>query len=214
MSLALRFKSSAIALTAAAVFSSVAANGAHALDLEPGQCLPAAEMMSRLKAEGQKSVIVADRVWVDRNNQIAGRKFNVFTSNVDGSKGYNIEGNAPMGSPSSEFCLGSDYTDVSLYNSKGQTLPPSILPNSHLASAIQAGIARNHQSPMMVAHRNGAILVISGNPDNKTNINGALLVGNNDVNKKAGILNLFANVDYSQNVVRDKLPSTDLLLGH
>jgi predicted alpha/beta hydrolase family esterase len=67
---------------------------------------------------------------------------------------------------------------------------------------------------MMVAHRNGAILVISGNPDNKTNINGALLVGNNDVNKKAGILNLFANVDYSQNVVRDKLPSTDLLLGH
>ncbi len=83
----------AIALGAA--FTS--ANDANALDA--GQCGPRAEIEATLRAEGQFPIVSGYR-------DIPSRPRNIFTSNLDGSLGYNVEGNQ------TELCIGLKYAGI------------------------------------------------------------------------------------------------------
>lgn len=210
MSLTKKFATFVAPVALAAGFS-LAANDAAALDLKPGQCLPAAEMMSQLKAEGQRSVIFANRVWADQEKKLGGRYINVFTSNDSGDLGYQIEGDAVLGEnkPASQFCLVSDYTNIHLYDGRGHSLPSTIPQPSNLATMVRVAMDSKGFKPMFVAQRNGATFVVTGNPDVKDSYNAVTFVGNSDLKQKATSLESFAQANYSQNVSRDKLPSTD-----
>ena len=123
MSFAATFKKSAFALAgAASLFAG--ATAAHAL--EPKQCGTAAEMTEALKAEGQKSVIVGNRfasVFGSNDERIAAVAItNVFTVNENG-EGYNLEGNQPLGTPSTRFCVAAKYVDARFNNWERAGIP-------------------------------------------------------------------------------------------
>jgi len=89
--------------------------------LEPRQCLPMAEMNAALRAEGQRTIIIGDRTTlVDDRSRPGGARIdrwvNTFTSNEDGSLGYNLEGDRPMGEPSSQVCVRAKLTNIRLYD--------------------------------------------------------------------------------------------------
>lgn len=123
MSFAAAFKKSAFALAgAASLFAG--ATAAHAL--EPKQCGSAAEMTEALKAEGQKSVIVGNRMALEfdaQGNVIdSPRITNIFTVNESG-EGYNLEGNRPLGTPSTEFCVRAKYVSARFNNWEREGIP-------------------------------------------------------------------------------------------
>lgn len=100
-----------------------------AIALEPRQCLPMAEMNVALRAEGQRRIIIGNRVAiVDDRSRPAGARadlsVNTFTSNEDGSLGYNLEGNRPMGEPSSEVCIRAKLTAIRLFDIRRPGTPP------------------------------------------------------------------------------------------
>ncbi len=190
------------AVAAPTAFALGVAFAANANALQPGQCLPAAEMMSQLKAEGQKSVIFANRIWGDEQKKIGGRYINVFTSNDQANLGYQIEGDAVYGEnkAATKFCVVSDYTEIYLYNGKGNNLPSSIPQPSSLAAVVNNEDERRGLRPVMVMSRNGAVMVLAANPDIRNAYNGVMFVGNANPAKKAGELGGFAQVTFSSNV--------------
>jgi hypothetical protein len=200
-----------VAAPAATAIAVAFAANANALDLKLGQCLPAADMMSQLKAEGQKSVVLANRIWSDQEKKIGGRYVNVFTSNDSGDLGYQIEGDSVLGEgkQATKFCLVSDYTNIHLYDGRGRLLPSTIPHPSNLATMVRSVMDSRGFKPMLVAQRNGATFVVTGNPDVRDSYNAVMFVGNSDLKQKTASLESFAQTNYSQNVVRDKLPSTD-----
>lgn len=79
-----------------------------AMALDTGQCLPAAEVRSALAAEGQKTIIIGNRSGYGYPTTLA------FTSNADGSRGYAIRGDKPLGEQAGTICIDSVYRDVRL----------------------------------------------------------------------------------------------------
>lgn len=97
--------------------------------LEPRQCLPMAEMNAALRAEGQRTIIIGDRTTlVDDRTRSGGARIdrwvNTFTSNADGSLGYNLEGDRPMREPSTQVCVRAKLTNIRLYNRQHADTPP------------------------------------------------------------------------------------------
>lgn len=114
------------ALGAVVLFGALSA--AHAA-CEPGvfdpargvkakDCYSMAEMNRALKAYGQRSLISGDRVTLaDRGEKIVGVGFlNIFTSNEDGSLGFNIEADKPGGQQATEAAVRTVMTDVRLWD--------------------------------------------------------------------------------------------------
>ena len=123
MSFAATFRKSAFALAgAASLFAG--ATAAHAL--EPKQCGTAAEMTEALRTEGQKSVIVGNRMALEFDAQgnvvDSPRITNIFTVNENG-EGYNLEGNRPLGTPSTEFCIRAKYVNARFNNWERAGIP-------------------------------------------------------------------------------------------
>jgi hypothetical protein len=81
---------------------------APAFALETGQCLPAAEVRAALTAGGQNTIIIGNRSGYGYPTTLA------FTSNADGSKGYALRGDKPLGEQASTICIDSVYSDVRL----------------------------------------------------------------------------------------------------
>ena len=93
------------ALSAAFVAAIGLSTPAHALD--PKQCGTRAEILTELKNEGQVDIIGGNRAAL-------GSPRNIFTSNADGTLGYNIE--AGVDSEAGMLCVGAKYTDIRLNN--------------------------------------------------------------------------------------------------
>lgn len=111
-------------IVAGAVFASALA--APAFALEPRQCLSMTEMNASLVAEGQRTLIIGNRIaFLDGpGDRIeAGRSVNTFTSNADGSVGYNLEGDKPMGEPSTQVCVRAKFTNIVLYDARKPGTP-------------------------------------------------------------------------------------------
>jgi hypothetical protein len=99
-----------------------------AFALEPGQCLPMAEMNAALRAEGQRTMIIGNRS-APQERDAAGNVTRVvenaeaITSNADGSRGYNLAGNRPREEASTEMCVGAVLTNVRLYDARQTAIP-------------------------------------------------------------------------------------------
>lgn len=99
-----------------------------AFALEPRQCLPMAEMNEALRAEGQRTIIIGDRAAMANDaSRTSGiridRWVNTFTSNDDGSLGYNLEGDRPSGEPSTRACVRAKLTRIRLYDARRPGTP-------------------------------------------------------------------------------------------
>jgi hypothetical protein len=81
---------------------------ATAQSLRTGQCLPGAQVREALKAEGQNTIIVGNRTGYGYATAL------VFTSNADGSRGYLLRGDKPLGQQADTICIDSVYEDVRL----------------------------------------------------------------------------------------------------
>lgn len=79
-----------------------------ALALDTGQCLPAPQVRSTLAAEKQNTIIIGNRTGYGYPTAL------VFTSNADGSKGYLLRGDKPLGEQAETICVDSVYRDVRL----------------------------------------------------------------------------------------------------
>jgi hypothetical protein len=96
-----------------------------------GTCMPTAQMMDALKAQGQRSIIVGNRAAAfDNVNDrfVNERRINVITTNDNGSLGYNIEGNAEIGKPSTEMCVGTSMTNIRLHDPWSRVAPANLSP--------------------------------------------------------------------------------------
>lgn len=96
--------------------------------LEPKQCLTMAAMNEALRGEGQRTIIIGDRTAaVNDPTQVGNvriaRWVNTVTSNADGSLGYNLEGDKPMGQPSTEVCVRAKLTNIRLYDRQRTDTP-------------------------------------------------------------------------------------------
>lgn len=158
------------ALSAAFLASMCASSPAQAL--EPKQCGSTAEIVAALKAEGQVEIISAERAAI-------GLPRNIFTSNADGTLGYNIE--AGTYEEKGKLCVGVKYTDILLNGNPGYARPAwaSMGPNSANDRHLDL-IERNTNDKVVMGatslvpdghggERKGAFMLVTrGNPPKDT----------------------------------------------
>jgi hypothetical protein len=98
---------------------SFTAFSAQALELK--ECLSLDDMKVALKVDGQRSVVIGDRL-APRNapGEIGGvtviHYADIVTSNADGSLGYQIEGDLPRTQASTKMCVGARLTNIQLFD--------------------------------------------------------------------------------------------------
>lgn len=142
--------------------------------LDSGQCMPMADMNAALRAEGQRTIIIGDRVAVvDESRPELGvrRWVNTVTSNEDGSRGYQLEGNLPSGQVSTEVCVRAKLADVQLFDARRDGVPQAALLGGRFDPWVTANAADGVR-PMVVARtifgdaaapRYGRPIVVMGN---------------------------------------------------
>lgn len=146
-----------VALGLSAVF---AANQAQAMEV--GQCAPAAQMSAALKAEGQKSLITANRVTEDANYT----PLNMVTSNSEGN-GYLLEGDKAFGQPSTKFCVMLKMSSMALFDaSRPGVNPATLIGGKHDKSTMAA--EKHGTRPMIQGHVSGTVVTIYGNMSDRT----------------------------------------------
>ena len=150
-----------------------------AMALDAGQCGPRAEMEAALRAEGQFPIVSGFR-------SVPSRPRNLFTSNIDRSLGYNIEGDQ------TQLCVGAKYTDVRLNTNPDFARPswayiaPADSPFNTFMSAQEARInlriifgATALVKGQDGIERRGALLTVSqGNGDQFVTNRGTMVVAN------------------------------------
>lgn len=114
-----------------------------------------AEMNAALKAEGQRTLIIGDRVAIrDEPNAIAGmtvkRWVNTYTSNADGSLGFNLEGDKPMGQVSDIVCVAGKFTNIRLYDARNAGTPPEAKKGGNFDLSLRDNEAKGTR-PMLQA---------------------------------------------------------------
>ena len=190
-----------------AMAASVIASPAYALEMGKDGCLPPAELMAKLKAEGQGSVVFADIITEPTATTPAKSDFIVFTANKTGGKGYSFVGDKPSGIPSTKFCLFGQFDRARGLDYSVATIPTGIVANSNLAQTLGFTMKEKGFNPIFVGEKNGAFTVVVGNPDKKGQLNGMILVGNNDPKRKASDLGFLIKLDYSPNYDRSFAPA-------
>lgn len=83
-----------------------------------GDCYVTSEMNKALQAYGQRTLVYGNRIGVTGTSDgVAPVLFlNAFTSNAQGTLGFNIEGDAPAGQSSTRFSVGAVMSDVRLWD--------------------------------------------------------------------------------------------------
>lgn len=110
-------------LTAGLAMTLACAFAGSANALEQGECKPFAEMITALKAEGQKDLIQADKWTKDPNS----RPLYMITSNDNGD-GYELGGDRPTSKTLPEnLCVRAVLEDVRLNNAFSETVPSTFL---------------------------------------------------------------------------------------
>ena len=100
-----------------------------------------AEMNVALRAEGQRTLIIGDRAAL-RNDASresglrVNRWVNTYTSNDDGSLGYNLEGDRPSGEASTRVCVAGKFTNVRLYDARRPGTPESLVREGAFAAMV------------------------------------------------------------------------------
>ena len=190
-----------------AMAASVIASPAYALELGKNGCLPPAELMPQLQAMGQGSIVFADRVIPATANSPAKSVFVVFTANKAGTKGYSFEGDRPSGTPSTTFCMSGEFNTARGLDSSAAAIPAGIASNSNLVQSIKYTIKERGLNPVFYGEKDGAITVVVGNPGKKGQLNGMILLGNNDPKRQSTDLGFLTGLDYSPNYERPASPA-------
>jgi hypothetical protein len=178
---------------------------APALAMDGGECYSMEQMNQNLRAEGQSTLVIGDRIAATSNERgeitSSVRHVNTVTSNPDGSLGYQIEGNNSRSAPSTNVCIASRLTNVRLFDAR----KPSIPRDAYLGGVFN-GIVDRHASigtrPMVIAdtvhrdqdgsgYRRGLPLVLFGNMEGRS----ASIVTYDG--HQAGMLALMNNTDYT-----------------
>ena len=164
-----------------AVFLASACLSSPAIALDNKQCLPMAEMNAALRAEGQRTMIIGDRVYIDNpTGDILDvripRFVNTVTSNADGSLGYQLEGDKPRAQTSDKVCVGAKLTNVRLFDASKPGVNQAALLGGKFNEAI-INAEKGGLRPMVIAdsvHRDtngddrvGLPVVILGNMELK-----------------------------------------------
>jgi hypothetical protein len=76
--------------------------------LDTGQCLAAAQVRSALAAEKMQAIVIGNRSGYGSQTAL------IFYASADGSRGYAVHGDKPVGQPSDTICIDSVYRDVRL----------------------------------------------------------------------------------------------------
>lgn len=193
------------ALGAAFVAAMAAATPAQAL--EPKQCLPMAEMNAALKAEGQRTMIIGDRLAIQNPTGLVKdasvlRYVNTVTSNADGSLGYQLEGDLPRARPSTKVCVAAKLTNIRLFDARKPGVNTSAFLGGNFDEIVRDNETRGGR-PMAQAdtlHRNadgsyrtGLPLTVFGNMETR---GGAIYA--RDTDGKALRLAVMGDTEYTQ----------------
>lgn len=184
---------------AIALGAMTAANDAIALDA--GQCLPMAQMNQALIADGQRTLIIGDRVAINNSTAsssgvVVNRWVNTVTSNADGSLGYQLEGNKPRGETSTEICVAAKLTNTQLFDATKNEIPQAALLGGAFNRAMELS-AEDGIRPMVVANtvfgngetlHLGAPMVLIGDPTRK--IGSITTIKNGEAVSLAGLQNV------------------------
>jgi hypothetical protein len=206
ISLMERHKSPLHSLLLGAAFAAAAsfagANPAMALDAK--QCLPMAEMNAALKAEGQRTLIIGDRIAsVGREGTTETRMVravNTVTSNADGSLGYQLEGNLPRTEASTRVCVRAKLTDIQLFDARKDGIPQAVFLGGKFDLAVKEKAAKGTR-PMLMANtvfgsgaseRKGLPLLVFGNFTKE-----AGSIETRDLSGTAQILAVMSKTDYT-----------------
>ncbi len=76
--------------------------------LDTGRCYPAQQVRAALTAERQNTIVTGSRTGYGYATAL------VFTSNADGSRGYLLRGDRPLGEQAATICVDSVYSGVRL----------------------------------------------------------------------------------------------------
>lgn len=114
--------------TSAAAFAfifAILAVPASAQSLVTGQCLTAASVRAALMAESQNPVIIGNRSGYGYPTAL------IFMSNADGSRGYALRGDKPLGQQAETICVEAVYRDVRLNDITKPGVPAwAMMPNT------------------------------------------------------------------------------------
>lgn len=161
-------------LAITALGAAIAASPADAL--ETGQCLPASEVRSVLASEAMNPIVVGNRSGYGYPTSL------IFFANADGSRGYLIRGDKPLGEQSDHACVESVYRNVRLNDVATPGVPRWSLMQGRDAAAANAICKRGglgyqdkcnfHNDSIIGQERNGqrVMLVATGtaiNPRDK-----------------------------------------------
>ena len=91
--------------------------------LEPKQCLPLKDMKAALASESQQILLIGDRKAIndapeDPSGVKVTRYMNAVTSNSDFSVGYQLEGDLPRATDSTDVCVRAKLTNIRLYDAR------------------------------------------------------------------------------------------------
>lgn len=156
-----------------------------------GDCYTTAEVNKAMKDLGQRTLIIGDRIGFGENQSgvYSTGSVNRFTSNEDGSLGFNVEGNAPSNRPSTEWGIGAVLTDVRIYD-RDRPVVPSV---EAVGKFNAQGIQKSGDRLMLSAKYNGNYMVVVARGDDPDV--GSFLTANSQ-QKSAGLAGL-KNLDYT-----------------
>ena len=187
-----------------------------AMAMDAKQCLPMAEMNAALKAEGQRTLIIGDRIAsVGRTGTTETRMVravNTVTSNADGSLGYQLEGNLPRAEASTRVCVAAKLTDIRLFDARNTNIPKSVYLGGDFNRSVDEAAQRGSR-PMLMANtvfgsgatlRNGLPIVVFGNVTER-----AGLITAHMPNGEGQVLALMNEVEYTP-VALERLNGTKL----
>lgn len=210
---ALNAAAHAVSVVALSFGLSAAANDAQAADqclpgvynsergIKAKDCYTTAEMNRAMQLLGQRSLIRGDRIALGDNAKgevVTEGRVNLFTSNHDGSLGFNVEGDAPNGSPQKQFYVGAAYTDIRLYDRDAK-----IIPSSDIVGPLHARGIQNSGDRLMMSARSGiANFVVVARGDTPTV--GSFLIANSE--KGAGLAGMknLAYTELGQSLLKDQ----------
>ena len=150
--------------------------------LQPGQCLPMADMNAALRAEGQRTMIIGNRSAIEERDAAGNptrlaERLETITSNADGSVGYNLAGDRPREEPSINVCVRAKLTNVRLFDASQPTIPRDAYLGGSFNTLVSDNAARGTR-PMIVADtvfsnenggtRLGRPIVLFGNVEGRT----------------------------------------------
>jgi len=193
-----------------AVIASVMVTSWPALALEPKQCLPLFEMNAALKADGQRSLILGNREALNdptghAKDMTVTRYANIVTSNLDGSLGYQIEGDLPRAQASVTMCVRARLTNIKLFDANKPGPPQEVMLGGLFSKSV-LGLEAKGTRAMLKAetlHPNagggyhlGAPLVVFGNMEGRS---GSLTTM---TSKGPQLLAVMGDVDYTPEALR------------